>query len=108
MNSVSNVAEYLIKNAESLAVEIIEDFIHRTKVEVSKVEKDQGLIIYTQFIGFFGKSLTLNEEEMPEGLSEWSKKNGEREASLTGKISDIVVLYPTVRVVFTEHITKSA
>ncbi|WCK54730.1 hypothetical protein PP175_01435 [Aneurinibacillus sp. Ricciae_BoGa-3] len=99
---------YLTKNKALLAVEIVEDIIDRIKLEVPKEEIEQGFIIYAEFIGFLGDSGASNEKELPEGLTEWSKRMGGREASLRGRISEVVVLYPTIRVVFVEQLLKSA
>lgn len=106
MNSISTVAKYLTENAQSLAIEIVEDIIYRIKLEIPKEEIEQAIIMYVGFLGFLGSSITCNEDKVPEGLMTWSKKNGEREASLSGKISDIIIRYPVTRVVFTERITE--
>ncbi|WP_236692844.1 STAS domain-containing protein [Aneurinibacillus tyrosinisolvens] len=111
MNFISNssylgVSNHLIEKAESLAIEIVQDIINKLEQEFPKEEVDQGIVIYTEFMTFLGESLTFNEEEIPEDLISWSKRVGEHEASLRGRISDVVVLYPTIRVIFVEHITK--
>jgi rsbT co-antagonist protein RsbR len=106
MKSFFLVAQYLIKNVDTLALEIAEDFVHRMKLEIPKEQMEQGIVAYTEFIGLFAESLTLKEEVMPEGFTNWIKKNGEREVSLAKKVSDVLALYPMVRIIYTEHITN--
>ncbi|WCK56459.1 STAS domain-containing protein [Aneurinibacillus sp. Ricciae_BoGa-3] len=108
MNSISQVAEYLHINAKRLAVAIAEDLLQRMKFEISQQEKEQGILAYVEFLRFLSLSLSLPEGEMPKGHSQWIKTNTEREVALVGKISDAVALYPTVRMVFTEHITNTS
>lgn len=106
VNSILAVAKYLTENAASLTANIVRDIIQRIESEIPNDEIEQAIIVYTEFIGFLGSSITDNDEQAPEGLIAWSKKNGEREASLSGKISYIISRYPVTRVVYTEYMTK--
>ncbi|WP_047151773.1 STAS domain-containing protein [Aneurinibacillus tyrosinisolvens] len=106
MSLISKVANYLIEDAKPLAVEIVEGVLQRMNLEIPEWEKKQAVIMYIEFIEFLGKSITSDEEGVPEDLIAWSKKNGEREASLGGRISDIIVRYPPTRIVFTERMTE--
>ncbi|MFC3883146.1 STAS domain-containing protein [Bacillus songklensis] len=106
MTLVFNVSDYLIENAESLAVEIVEGVLHKMKLEIPEWEKEQAITMYIEFMGFLGKSLIDDKEGVPEDLIVWSKKNGEREASSGGRISEIIVRYPPTRDIFTEILTR--
>jgi rsbT co-antagonist protein RsbR len=108
MTSVSSVATYLNENAESLADEIVSAVLDRMKLEIPEWEKEQAVVMYIEFIGFLAKSLTGNEGTMPKDLISWSKRNGEREASKGGRISEIIVRYSPTRAVLTELMTKTA
>lgn len=105
MNSIAAVAKYFIENAELLASEIVDDIIAKFEFEVPKEEIEQAIIVYTAFIGFLGESITREDEQISEDLIKWSKWNGEREASLMGKISSIIERYPDTRWVFIKRIT---
>jgi rsbT co-antagonist protein RsbR len=107
MTSIANVASYLINNAESLAVEIVEGVLHIMNLEIPKWEKEQAITMYIEFTGFLGKSLMDDDENgVPEALIVWSKKNAERQVSSGGKISEIVVRYPSTREIFTDILTR--
>ncbi|MFC3884137.1 hypothetical protein ACFOU2_11800 [Bacillus songklensis] len=62
MDSISSAAKYLTENAQSLAIEIVDDIIHRFEFEVPKEEIEQAIIAYTNFWGFLGESVTFAEE----------------------------------------------
>jgi rsbT co-antagonist protein RsbR len=106
MSLISNVAEYLKINAESLAVEIVGDVLHRMKLEIPEWEKEQAIFMYIEFFRFLGESITCEEGSVPQELLAWSKKNGEQEANSGRNISEIIVRYPPTRMAFTEMLTK--
>jgi rsbT co-antagonist protein RsbR len=106
MSSISKVADYLDENAENFAVEIVVDVINRMKITIPGWEKEQAIKMYTDFFGFLANLIHSNQETIPEDLVAWSEKNGEREATSGGKISEIIVRYPPTRASFTELITK--
>lgn len=105
MNSIASVAKYFTENAELLADEIVGDIIAKFEFEVPKEEIEQAIIVYAAFIGFLGKAITRGDEKVSEELIEWSKWNGEREASMMGKVSSIIERYPDTRLVFIKRIT---
>jgi rsbT co-antagonist protein RsbR len=107
MTSIAKVAGYLINNAESLAVEIVEDVLRIMNLEIPKWEKEQAITMYIEFIGFLGNSLIDDDENgVPDALIEWSKKNAEGQVLSGGKISEIVVRYPSTRETFTDILTR--
>ncbi|HWJ79510.1 MAG TPA: STAS domain-containing protein [Niallia sp.] len=106
MNLVINVSNHLIDNAESLAEEIVNGVLFSLKIEIPLWEKEQAIEMYINFINFLGNSLIIEEEKIPEPLIEWSKNNAARQVSPKGKISEIVVRYPTTREIFTDIMTK--
>jgi rsbT co-antagonist protein RsbR len=105
MNSIEIVAEYFIENAGSLASEIVDDIFVKLEFGVPKEEIKQAIIVYTKFIEFLGEAITRDDEKVSKELMEWSKENGEREASLMGKISSVIERYPDTRLVFIKRIT---
>lgn len=106
MNLIEKVAEYLRDNAKSLAADIVEEILGRFDFEISLEEIHEAQEAYIEYLGFLGNSILSNENEVPEGLIEWSKLNGEREALLKGKISGIIIRYPATRQVFIERFAK--
>ncbi|PLR95148.1 anti-anti-sigma factor [Bacillus sp. T33-2] len=62
--------------------------------------------VYAEFLGFLGESLMGNGKQDPEGLVEWSRANGEREAARGGRISDVITRYPATRLVFVDKISE--
>ncbi|OMP66866.1 STAS domain-containing protein [Domibacillus epiphyticus] len=105
MNSIETVAAYLIENAESLAGQIVDDILSKFQFDVPKGEIEQAVTVYTEFIEYLGEAITSEDEKVPKGLLEWSKKNGEREASLMGRISSVIERYPETRLVFIKRMT---
>lgn len=106
MNSILTVAEYLKENAKSLANELVEEIVGRFNFTISAEEIEQAKVAYFEFLGFLGSSITSKENEVPEGVIEWSKQNGEHEALLKGKISGIIMRYPDTRLVFIERFAQ--
>lgn len=106
MNSFSTIAKYLADHSESLAIKIIDDIIQRLEIEFPQEEKNYYHVIYTDFINLLAEALILNEYKVSQKFMEMSKKNGERQAALMGKISSIIGRYPDIRLGFIDQITK--
>jgi rsbT co-antagonist protein RsbR len=106
MKSLSTVAKYLTDNSESLAIKIVDDIVQRLEIEFPKEERKYYNGVYIEFIELLAKSITLNEKKVPHGFIEMSKKNGERQAVLKGRISSMIGRYPAIRLGFIEQITK--
>ncbi|RFU66229.1 STAS domain-containing protein [Peribacillus glennii] len=103
MNSIETVAEYFKENAKPLAGELVKEIVDKFDFPVLPQEIDQAKEVYFEFLGFLGRSIIADENETPEGLIEWSRRNGEQEALLKGKISGIIMRYPATRQVFIER-----
>ncbi|PLR95539.1 STAS domain-containing protein [Bacillus sp. T33-2] len=106
MNSFAKVAKYLNDHAESLAVKIVDDIVQRLGIELAIDDLQYYYSVYTQFIVLSAEGINLSGHEVPQGFMEMSRKNGERQASLTGKISSIIGRYPQIRLGLIEQITK--
>lgn len=107
MSSFNDFCQYISKNAESLAVEVVESVLKEMDLDIPQWEKEQAASMYTELLGFFGQSLLEGGNiEVPEGLIEWSKQNAERQVAAAGKISEIVIRYPMTRQVFSEIFTR--
>ncbi|WP_436374939.1 STAS domain-containing protein [Cytobacillus sp. BC1816] len=104
MEPIQKVSAYLTQNAEVLSEEIVAEIVSRFGFEIPKQEIDAAVSMYVEFINYLGAMIANSEDRVPEGLVEWSKGNGERAASMGGKISDIVTRYPDTRIVFTDRL----
>ncbi|WP_176583629.1 STAS domain-containing protein [Priestia megaterium] len=106
MKGIIGVAKYLDNNAEMLANEIVQEISRSPNFEALKEELEQAIIVYTEFIRFLGKSLLSSENNVPEGLVEWSKTNGKRTAAQGERVSSIITRYPPTRLVFIDRLTE--
>jgi rsbT co-antagonist protein RsbR len=106
MNSVYTVAKYLKDNKESLAIMIVDDIVRRLKAEFPTEEKKYYFGVYAEFIDLLSEGITLNENKVPQGFMEMSRRNGERQAALKGRISSIIGRYPDIRLGMIEQISK--
>ncbi|TWT04493.1 STAS domain-containing protein [Planococcus sp. CPCC 101016] len=107
MSSFKDFCQYISDNAESLSVEVVESVVQEMNLDIPRWEKEQAADMYVELLGFFGQSLLEGGNiEVPEALIEWSKKNAEMQVASAGKISEIVIRYPTTRQVFSEIFTR--
>ncbi|PLS18768.1 anti-anti-sigma factor [Bacillus sp. M6-12] len=106
MKSFPAVANYLTEHAESLAIKVVDDIVKRLGIVFSKEDLEYYYSVYTEFLILSAEGITLNEYEVPEGFLEMSKKNGDRQAALKGRISGIIGRYPQIRLGLIEQITK--
>ncbi|CAM3391839.1 STAS domain-containing protein [Cytobacillus oceanisediminis] len=104
MEPIQKVSAYLTQNAETLSEEIVAEIVSRFGFEIPKQEFDAAVSMYIEFMKFLGTMIASSEDQVPEGLVEWSKGNGEQAAAMGGKISDIVTRYPDTRIVFTDRL----
>lgn len=105
MEPILNVARHLKENAESLAGTIVDDIVPTFPQAVSKQEIEQAKVVYSEFLEFLGLSLLSEEANVHTELLDWSKKNGELQASLGQPISKVIVRYPSTRSIFIDHLT---
>jgi rsbT co-antagonist protein RsbR len=108
VTAVSKFTDYLNKNTELLAVEIVDAVLDKMKLEIPEWEKEQAIKMYIEFIGFLAGRLNGNEGIASEDLILWSRGNGERAASSGERISEIIVRYPPTRMILTEMMIQLA
>ncbi|WP_257985159.1 STAS domain-containing protein [Bacillus sp. T33-2] len=106
MSSISAVAGYLKEHAPELAIQITEEIIRKLEMDIPASDIARAKQVYAEFLGFLGESLMGNGKQDPEGLVEWSRANGEREAARGGRISDVITRYPATRLVFVDKISE--
>jgi rsbT co-antagonist protein RsbR len=107
MNSIVTVAQYLIHNAETLAIEIVDYNIEKLDFEVPKDIIKKAIIYQTEFIKYVGEAVTYHDDEqVKQGFIEWNKKHGQHEeAFLLTKVSGIVKPFPGIRLLFNKRFT---
>ncbi|WP_257391841.1 STAS domain-containing protein [Mesobacillus jeotgali] len=106
MDPTAVVASELQQNAKTIAKEMVGSILEIISVEIPKQEVDQAIIVYTEYLRFLGDSIRNGDETPSQGLIEWSKENGEREAARGGMISDILLRYPPTRLVFIDKMAE--
>lgn len=106
MNPTTAVAHELQQNSESIAKEMVSSIVELIGVEIPKEEIDQAIIVYTEYLRFLGDSILNEDETTSQGLLDWSRQNGEREAAKGGRVSDILFRYPPTRVVFIDKMAE--
>jgi rsbT co-antagonist protein RsbR len=108
MNSVAMAAKYIIENAQSIAIEIVEYNIDKLDFEVPEALKSNLIIFQTDFIKFLGKAVTFtDEQQVVQGFHEWYKKYEQQaEPAQTVKVSSIVAPYADVRLLFNKRLTS--
>lgn len=108
MGSILDVAEYINENARGIANEIVKYNVEKLEIELPKEVIDKSIKVTAEFMKFLAETINLNDDTVAEGLIEWSKKNGEQEASLMGKISSLIKPYADTRLEYIKRITKIA
>ncbi|WP_071459639.1 STAS domain-containing protein [Bacillus massilinigeriensis] len=106
MNSKKAVVEYLTINSRQLAAQLVADIINRLYMEIPQREIEHSIDMYEEFFGFLGGLVEGSEEAPPDALIQWSRSNGEREASHGGRVSEILIRYPDTRIAFSRLLSK--
>ncbi|PLS17486.1 anti-anti-sigma factor [Bacillus sp. M6-12] len=107
MNSVSKVSEYLIENANTIAVEVVEYNINKLEFEVPEAVRNYTIMFQTDFIKLLGKVITIEDnEKVASEFNKWHKKYELQNRPATGaKVSSIVAPYADVRLFFNKRLT---
>jgi len=100
------MAAYLKENAAELSLELVSDIIKEFSSEIPEEEVDQARIMYNGFFVFLADSIIQGEELNTKQMLAWSRKNGEREASTDGDLSEIINRYPPTRVILVDYLLE--
>ncbi|WLR56982.1 STAS domain-containing protein [Mesobacillus subterraneus] len=106
MNPTSAVANELRQNSETIAKEMVSSISELIGVNIPKQEIEQAIVVYTEYLKFLGDSIMNKDETTSQGLFEWSKQNGEREAAKGGRVSDFLFRYPPTRIIFIDKMAE--
>ncbi|MES1042368.1 STAS domain-containing protein [Peribacillus simplex] len=108
MTSMSKISSFLKNNAYPLSVDIVKSVLISLNLVISEHEKQQAINMYAKLLDFLSKYITEDENNPPNALIDWSKKNALQQVESGGKISDIAVRYPPTRNVFIDLITQKS
>jgi rsbT co-antagonist protein RsbR len=106
MNDIEKVGQYLINNAEKIVMDMMKFAIERAEYVVTEEMIQQSVKINVEFLILLVESFKESDEAAAEGLKKWSKKNGEQQASLLARLSEIIKPYAENRKMYLNHITK--
>ena len=105
MDSIRKVGQYLIDNAESIVREMMEFAIKNAEYEITQEMIDQSVEINIEFMTLLARSFEDSKEIAAKELVDWSKKNGEKQAELLARLSELIKPYPENRLMYIEKIT---
>ncbi|SDN57945.1 STAS domain-containing protein [Alkalicoccus daliensis] len=106
MSYNEEISIYLRDNKATLAKQVVSQVLQKMKLSISSREREEAVIMYTDFFEFFSFSiLNQSEEAVPESMLAWSKQNAERQVTSAESISKIVRRYPPTRDVFSDLLT---
>lgn len=109
MAGLMKFAEEIKGNGTQLAEEVVRSVMGRMKLDITLEEEAQALDMYIEVLDFFAESLDgEQDDEVPETMIRWSRKNAEMLVQAEGQLSDIVVRYPPTREVFSDLFTSIA
>jgi rsbT co-antagonist protein RsbR len=107
MNAISNVATYLVKNAETIAKEIIEHTVSNLEFKIPIEQLQQAIVTHTEFIKFLGDTLTNQDnKKVGESLIVWNKKYIVEQASSLGELASYIKPYADNRLFLINRITE--
>lgn len=103
---LESFAEYLKQHAQTLSKELVADMVKSFQTDIPQCEIDQAVTMYNDLLFFLADSCIKNEDINPEIILNWSRENGEREATNAGELSEIISRYPPSRLVLTDFLVK--
>src|SRR3954463_10885511 len=98
------MAAYLKENAADLSLELVSDILKEFTSEIPTEEIKQARMMYSGLFICLADSIAQGKEINTKQILAWSRKNGEREASTDGDLSEIINRYPPSRVILVNYI----
>lgn len=100
----NDMAAYLKENAADLSLELVSDILKEFTSEIPTEEIKQARKMYSGLFICLADSIAQGKEINTKQILAWSRKNGEREASIDGDLSEIINRYPPSRVILVNYI----
>ena len=96
----------MVDHAEEIISEMMEITLKKVEYEVTEEMIQQSIKINVDFLVLLAGSFNESDEEAAKGLIEWSKKHGEHQASMLGRLSAIIKPYAERRLMYLQTIAK--
>jgi rsbT co-antagonist protein RsbR len=106
MDSIQKVGQYLIDNAEAIVREMMVFALKNAEYDVTQEMIEQSVELNVEFMTLLARSFEDSKEKAAKELVEWSKKNGEKQAELLARLSELIKPYPENRLMYIEKITE--
>jgi len=106
LDETLKVGQYLVDHAEEIISEMMEITLKKVEYEVTEEMIQQSIKINVDFLVLLAESFNESDEEAAKGLIEWSKKHGEHQASMLGRLSAIIKPYAERRLMYLQTIAK--
>jgi rsbT co-antagonist protein RsbR len=110
MNSIERFSKYIIQNAESISVEIVDYNIGKLEIELPSEIIERAVTTNRDFLEFLGNSLSLTDETVALEFIKWYKKYQDQThdeySSLQEDISSLVKPYAETRLRLIKMLTK--
>lgn len=105
MDEILKVGQHLVDHAEEIVCEMMEFALKNVEYEVTDEMIQQSIKINVEFLILLAKSFKDSNEVAAEELIEWSKKNGEQQASILTRLTSLIKPYAKRRLMYMQHIT---
>jgi rsbT co-antagonist protein RsbR len=110
MNSIEKFSKYIIQNAESISMEIVDYSIGKLEIELPTAIVERAIATNRDFLEFLGNSFNLTDEAVAVEFDKWYKKYQDRTraefSSLQEDISSLIKPYAETRLRLIKMLTK--
>jgi rsbT co-antagonist protein RsbR len=110
MNSIEKFSKYIIQNAESISMEIVDYNIGKLEIELPTAIVERAITTNREFLEFLGNSFSLTDEAVAVEFDKWYKKYQDRAraefSSLQEDISSLIKPYAETRLRLIKMLTK--
>jgi rsbT co-antagonist protein RsbR len=106
MDSIKQVGQYLIENADSISLEMVNLSLEKLEIEFPEELIQQSVKANAEFLVLLAESFKESDENAAEELIEWSKKYGEQQATMLSQLSALIKPYAENRLSFMKRITQ--
>lgn len=108
MDSIQKVGQYLIDHAEEIIREMMEKALKMVEYEVTEEMIQQAIKQNVEFLNLLAGSFNESDEDAAEELLKWSKKQGQQQASVLSRLSEMLKTYAGQRLMYLQRISNIA
>lgn len=106
MEEILKVGRYLIDNAENIIRDMTKTALKNMEIPISEEKLEQSIQHNMEFLVLLAESFEETEEAAEMELIKWSKKIGERQATLFNQFATIIKPLAKNRLMYLEYITQ--